>query len=200
MYCLVSWGCRIHPLPFSRGQEHSLTSVQDMTLNNPMVGVPVMLELWGMRRTPSLPSFLGPLWPGGVVAPGWVLSIYQIELNCVLMLNWIVWNRTAFDIETEYWCLIELLEIELFWHLNFVLILTESLEIDTFSYSNCVLRLNCVLCFRELLEIELFWHLNYVLILNWIVWTRTVCLTEIFEIEIFFIIKMCTYVKLNCLM
>ena len=30
--------------------------------------VPVMLELWGMRSTPSLPSLPGPLWPG-VVAP-----------------------------------------------------------------------------------------------------------------------------------
>ncbi len=27
-----------------------------------------MLELWGMRSTPSLPSLPGPLWPG-VVAP-----------------------------------------------------------------------------------------------------------------------------------
>ena len=27
-----------------------------------------MLELWGMRSTPSLPSIPGPLWPG-VVAP-----------------------------------------------------------------------------------------------------------------------------------
>ena len=25
--------------------------------------VSVMLELWGMRITPSLPSFPGPLWP-----------------------------------------------------------------------------------------------------------------------------------------
>ena len=24
--------------------------------------VPVMLELWGMQSTPSLPSLLGPLW------------------------------------------------------------------------------------------------------------------------------------------
>ena len=30
--------------------------------------VPVMLELWGMWSTPSLPSHPGPLWPG-VVAP-----------------------------------------------------------------------------------------------------------------------------------
>ena len=50
--------------------------------------VPVMLELWGMRSTPSLPPLSGPHWPG-VVAP----DMGQIELNCVLMLNWIAWNR-----------------------------------------------------------------------------------------------------------
>ena len=38
--------------------------------------VPAMLELWGMRRTPSLPSLPGPLWPG-VVAPDRVLSIVK---------------------------------------------------------------------------------------------------------------------------
>ena len=31
------------------------------------------------------------------------------------MLNWIVWNRTVFDIETH---LTELFDIKLFWHLN----------------------------------------------------------------------------------
>ena len=30
--------------------------------------VPVVLELWGMRSTPSLPLLPGQLWPG-VVAP-----------------------------------------------------------------------------------------------------------------------------------
>ena len=45
-----------------------------------------MLELWGMQSTPSLPSLPGPLWPG-VVAPDRALSMGQIELNCVLMLN-----------------------------------------------------------------------------------------------------------------
>ena len=29
-----------------------------------------------------------------------MLSIGQIELIYVLMLNWIVWNRTVFDIES----------------------------------------------------------------------------------------------------
>ena len=39
----------------------------------------VMLELWGMQSTPSLPSLPGPLWPR-VITPNRVLSIGQIEL------------------------------------------------------------------------------------------------------------------------
>ena len=48
-----------------------------------------MLELWGMQSTPSLPLLPGPLWPE-VVAPIRVLSMGQIELNSVLMINGIV--------------------------------------------------------------------------------------------------------------
>ena len=58
---------------------------------------PEMLEFWGIRTTPSLKSFLFLLWPG-VVAPDKVLSMSEIELSCVLMLNWIISNRTDFDI------------------------------------------------------------------------------------------------------
>ena len=36
--------------------------------------VPAVLELWGMRSTPSLPSLPDPLWPG-VIAPDRVLSM-----------------------------------------------------------------------------------------------------------------------------
>ena len=35
---------------------------------------PVMLEIWGMRSTSSLPSLSGPLWPG-VLAPDRILCI-----------------------------------------------------------------------------------------------------------------------------
>ena len=52
-----------------------------------------------MQSTSSLPSLRGPLWPG-VVVPDRVLFMGQIELKCVLMLNWITWNRTVFDIQT----------------------------------------------------------------------------------------------------
>ena len=40
-----------------------------------------MLELWGMRSVPLLPSLPGPLWPG-VLAPDRILSMGQIEQNC----------------------------------------------------------------------------------------------------------------------
>ena len=54
-----------------------------------------------MQSIPSLPLFPDPLCPR-VVAPDWVLSMGQIELKCVLMINWIVWSRTVFDIETVH--------------------------------------------------------------------------------------------------
>ena len=54
--------------------------------------VPVMLEFGGMRSTSSLPSLPDPLWPE-VVDRNRVLSIDQIEINCVLILNWIARNR-----------------------------------------------------------------------------------------------------------
>ena len=63
--------------------------------------VPAVLELWGMRSTPSLPSLPGPLSPG-VVAPdralsmGWIELTAYLHLNCVLMLDWIIWNGTVF--------------------------------------------------------------------------------------------------------
>ena len=48
--------------------------------------VSVMLKLWGMQSTRSLPSLPGPLRPG-VVAPNRLLSIGQIKVNSVLMPN-----------------------------------------------------------------------------------------------------------------
>ena len=59
-------------------------NVLDITLNNDEV--PVTLELLGMWSTSSLSLLPDTLWPG-VVAPDKVLSIGQIELNCILMLN-----------------------------------------------------------------------------------------------------------------
>ena len=46
-----------------------------------------------MQTTPSLLLLPASRWPG-IVAPDKVLPMSQMELNCVLMLNWIVWDRT----------------------------------------------------------------------------------------------------------
>ena len=69
-------------------------SVLDMTLNNDGEA-PVMPGLWGMQSTPLLPSLPDPLW-SGVIAPDRVLSMGKIELNSVLMRNWIVWKRSVY--------------------------------------------------------------------------------------------------------
>ena len=66
-----------------------------------------MLELWECGVPPSLPLFPGSLWLG-VLAPDSVLCMGQIELNCVLMLNWIAWNRTFL---TFNWTVLTLLII-----------------------------------------------------------------------------------------
>ena len=54
---------------------------------------PVILELWGMCSIPSLLSLPGSLWLGEV-AHNRVLSMGQIELNCVFLQNWIFLYRT----------------------------------------------------------------------------------------------------------
>ena len=85
----VSWVCRVHRL-----QDHPTNECPVYDTKQSDSEVPVMLELCWIQSTPSLPSISGPLWPG-VVAPDKVLSMGQIELNCVLMLHWIAWNRTV---------------------------------------------------------------------------------------------------------
>ena len=75
IYCIIlynfifaqSAGAVEYTAPLQRGKTPHLTSVLDMTLNN-------LMELWGMRSTPSLPSLPGPLWLG-VVAPDRALSM-----------------------------------------------------------------------------------------------------------------------------
>ena len=53
-----------------------------------------MLQPWGMWSNPLLSLLPGPFWPG-VVAPDRVLSMGRLELNSVLILNWIVWKITV---------------------------------------------------------------------------------------------------------
>ena len=98
----VYWPCRpgLQNKPtFLQRDKTSLQREVGYDTKNSDREAPVMLELWGMQSTPWLPSLPGPLWLGGVESDS-VLSMDQIELFDILtvyfMLNWIVWNRTAF--------------------------------------------------------------------------------------------------------
>ena len=105
--------------------------------------VPVMLELWGMRSTFSLLSLPFPFW-SRVVAPDRVLSMGQIELNSVLVLNWIAWNRNVFTFKLHTYVKLNCLK----W--------------------NCFCMLNWNVWNRTVFDIET------VLTLTWLVWNRTV--------------------------
>ena len=88
----MGWGFRLHWLHFFREDPRNEWPRYDTKQFNEEA--PVMLELWKMLSTSALPSLLNPLWPR-VVAPERYLSMGQIEQNCVLILNRIVWNRTV---------------------------------------------------------------------------------------------------------
>ena len=84
-FCAVSWGCKIHQLFLCRRVRPPTSEYPGYDNKQSGGEIPEMLELWGMQSTHSVPLLPGPLWPG-VVALDNVLSMGQIELNCVLML------------------------------------------------------------------------------------------------------------------
>ena len=79
-----------------RGKTH-LNECSGYNTKQSDVEVSLMWELWGMWSTPSLPSLPGSKWTWEPTDR--VLSMGQIEPNCVLMLNWIAWNRTVLAIK-----------------------------------------------------------------------------------------------------
>ena len=84
--CSVGWSCRINWLRLCWGLRPHPNEHPRYDIKQSDGVVPVMLELWGMWHSSSLPLLPGPLCPG-VVALGRVQSMDQIELNCVLMHN-----------------------------------------------------------------------------------------------------------------
>ena len=76
----VSLGYRIHQLLLCRGERSSPPRNECPGYNTKQSDgdIPVMLELWGMWNTPSLPSLPDHLWP---------VVVTQVEQNCVLMQN-----------------------------------------------------------------------------------------------------------------
>ena len=81
-YCPVGWGCRIRRLHLCRGVRPPNERPGYNTKPSD-IEVSVMLELWGMRSTPSLPLPPGPLWLG-MVATDRALSMGWIELAAYL--------------------------------------------------------------------------------------------------------------------
>ena len=91
--CPFVLGCIIHRLHLCRGVRPS----------NECPGYCTKQSDWwdfsnaaavGNAKIPSLPTLPGPLWPR-VATSGRVLSMGQIELNCVITLNWVVWCKTV---------------------------------------------------------------------------------------------------------
>ena len=66
--CPVGWGWRIRRLLLCREVRPHPNECPRYDTKQSDGEVPAVLELWGMRSTPSLPSLPGPPWPG-VVAP-----------------------------------------------------------------------------------------------------------------------------------
>ena len=79
--CSVSWGCRIHWLHLCREVRPHPNKCPGYDTKQSNAEVPVMLELWGMRSTSSLPSLPDPLWPW-MLAPDRVLSMSYMYQSC----------------------------------------------------------------------------------------------------------------------
>ena len=125
--CPVGWGCIIHWLLLYVGVNLQ-NNFPGYNTNESDGEAPVMLQLWGMKSTPSLSSLSCPLWPR-VVALDRVVSMGQIELNFLLMLNWIALNRIVL---TFGWLtLLDRIEMILFFF---------------FLHWNCVITLNWIVC------------------------------------------------------
>ena len=75
----ISRGCRIHWLHLCRGVIPPTNECPGYNTKQPDSEAPVMLELWEMQSTFSLPLLPDPLWLGMVI-PERVLSKGQIEL------------------------------------------------------------------------------------------------------------------------
>ena len=90
--CPFGWNCRIHRLLLCWEVRHPPNECLLYDIKQSDGEAPVMLSFGGMQSNPLLLSLPGPLWPG-MKAPDRVLSMGQIDLNSVLMLNWFLWNR-----------------------------------------------------------------------------------------------------------
>ena len=144
-------------------------SVPDYDIKQSNGEVPLMVKIWGLLSTPLLPLLPGPFWPG-VVGHERVISMGQTELNCVRMLNWIAWNKTALAFKLRTYAELKCLKRKWFCMLNWIVWNRIVVDIET------VLTLNWIVWNRTVLT---FNCLKTKTILNWIVGMRTVWLNWI---------------------
>ena len=140
VYCPVGWGCKIHWLHLCRGVRPPLTSVLYMTLNNLIVR---FQWCWSFGDAEHLFIDIAPRSTVARNGSIWSRPIYGLNrTNCILMLNWIVWIRTA-------------------W-LNWIAWSRNVLH-KLYLYLNCMFMLNWIAWNGNVFDIET------VLKLNWIV-------------------------------
>ena len=115
--CPVGWGCTIHWLLLCWEVRHTHNEFPGYDTKEFDGEVPVMLELRGMLSTSSLTSLPGPL-ESEEAASERVQSMCQIRLNCIVMLNWIVWNRTVLTFKVRIYAKLNCLKWNCFCTLN----------------------------------------------------------------------------------
>ena len=100
VYCPIGWGCRIHRLHLCREVKLPPQKVSWIWHQT--------IWRWGSSNAGALRNAEHPfiaIAPRSIlarmVAPDRFLSIGQIEVNSVLTLNWIFWNRTALTFYCE---------------------------------------------------------------------------------------------------
>ena len=79
LYSPVDWGSRLHRLRLNRERvltPHNKFAWRDIKRSGGQAPIQELMRIWS---TPSLPFFLGPLWPG-VVVPVRVPSMGCIEI------------------------------------------------------------------------------------------------------------------------
>ena len=72
----------MHQLYLCKGVNPTLNECPGYSIKQSDGKAAIMVVLWEMRSSPSLPSLLGTLWPG-VVATDRVLSMGQIDTRTV---------------------------------------------------------------------------------------------------------------------
>ena len=128
--CPVGWRWKINRQLLCRGVRTPPQRVSWYNTKQSDGEFPVMLELWGRRSISSLPSLPAPFW-SGVVAPDRVLSMGQIELNIVLMLNWIAWNKTVLTFKLRTYAKLNCLKWNCFCMLNWIVWNESVFDIET---------------------------------------------------------------------